>query len=682
MLLRLVFICFFACTLAPSGFAATAIPSKKPTIEAMPGFQNAEEYAHFRRAMRALDNKKWDEARSYAAGVSYIAAKDLILWRLAIEDKDIPFFELKQAVETLEGWPRFARIRSNAEKLISDSGLTEQNIVKYFDKWLPVSGEGRVAYAKALKAINQDNEAKSVLKQAWTTNWLPPETEKEARTLYEDLFSEADYAARADAMIWSRNRSSVRRVLPYLHGDNRVLMNARYKFMSGGRNLDSVMRKVPERLQQDPGLIYERARWRRRRGLTEGATELALHFPQGHRNSLAARKIWLERHLLARQAIKDGDFKTAYALAAGHGMTKGGAFADGEWLSGWLALQKLNDPILAASHFTRLRDGVTRPVSLARAYYWLGRAQIAMNDTELATGSWQKAARFDFTYYGQLAAEALGQPMLNLGKDPQPTAEQRTNFSNNILVQALKLIGRQGDNHLFRTFSYYLDDILPNATDHVMLARLARDMGQPRPALRAAKAALWRGEVLPDSTWPVLVLPEHTLVEPALILALSRQESEMDPRAVSSVGAYGLMQLMPTTARHTARLVKKPYNKYRLLDDPDYNMALGSRHLRDLIDYYDGSYILSIAAYNAGKHRINRWIESYGDPRKDANPVDWVESIPFTETRNYVQRVMENIQVYRQRLAGKPFALNIGYDLARGRMSASQITQAAEDSQP
>jgi len=312
---------------------------------------------------------------------------------------------------------------------------------------------------------------------------------------------------------------------------------------------------------------------------------------------------------------------------------------------------------------------VSTPVSLARANYWIGRADEALGHADDANAAFREASGYSFTYYGQLAAQHFAEARLSLTHDPQPTTQQRANFTGNVLVQALKLIAQDGDDRLFRSFSYYLDDILPHSVDHVMLARMARQMGQDRAAIRAAKAALWRGEVLPDSAWPMIPLPDTLPVEKALALALARQESELDARVVSHAGARGLLQLMPATARRAARDTGRAYRKSWLTDDPQYNIRLGAAHLNGLLQEFDGSYILAVAAYNAGKRRAYQWIKDYGDPRNDVDPVDWVESIPFSETRNYVQRVLENVQVYRQRLAGQPIPFSLQHDLERSTNS-------------
>ncbi len=660
--------------------AAEKTPSPKAGVPVIGPITDAKEYTYFRKAMRAADNDHWDAVRSFRAGVSTPAGQNLLLWRLAVADRHASFFELKNAIETLQTWPRHNKMRIEAEKKISTSGMETEFIIKYFDKWAPLTGTGKLAFAHALNARDFTVETQAQIRSAWHNNDLTKSQEKEILKAFGPLLTPEDHAIRTDTMIWGRHRLAASRMLNRLKGDEKAVATARIKLMRNANGIDGALHRVPKAREDDGGLLFERAYWRRRHGLSDDAVELVLQFPEGSQNPVAAKRMWTERHLLARRAIKDKKYATAYALVSRHGMSRGGNFADGEWLAGWLALQKLRDPILALSHFRRLKEGVSMPVSLARAYYWMGRAQQTMGATEAAQIAWQKASMHDFTYYGQLAAHKVGGKTLELGQDPEPTTDQRAAFESNLQIKALKLIGLAGNTSLFRTFSYHLDDLLPNAVDHVMLANLAKTMGHNRAAMRAAKAALWRGEILPDSAWPVLALPESLPVDNALLLALMRQETELDPQAISPVGARGLMQLMPSTARITARSLGIPYRKSWLTSDPGYNINLGTGHLQELLDEFDDSYILAAVSYNAGRTRAYRWIKEYGDPRTETDPIDWVETIPFSETRNYVQRVLENVQVYRHRLAKMPVPITIWADLNRGyRVPAASIETPSQN---
>jgi soluble lytic murein transglycosylase len=319
--------------------------------------------------------------------------------------------------------------------------------------------------------------------------------------------------------------------------------------------------------------------------------------------------------------------------------------------------------------------GVATPISVSRAQYWLGEALTAQGRIEEAATAYEAAAAYPYVFYGQLAAEKakarkpeLG--VLSFAGHAMPTDEERAAFARRPAVRAAVLLAESGRIGSFERFSFALDDVLTTPVEHQMLYDIAAGYLEMRAAVRGAKAGLGRGLVAPDAVFPILSLPASPRTgsaEPALVLALSRQESEFNPRAISTADARGLMQMIPRYAQAEAKLVGLPFKQSWLTDDPTYNLRLGRGFLDDLVDDFNGSYILAAAAYNAGPSRARQWIRDFGDPRGQVDPVDWIESIPFSETRNYVQRVLENTQVYRHRLTGQPVEINLSSDLRRGR---------------
>ncbi len=653
-----------ACTAHASELA----PSNKPIPANTSEFLDDLEFTHFRRAMVAISEDKWSSARGYRAGLSHPSTTGLVDWQIALNDKDSSYFDLADAVRTLESWPRHDRIRILAEGKIADSGMDPSAIIEWFSIWPAISGDGKVAHAEALYANHQPDAATDILREAWHNDGISKKVSKSVLKAHSKILTREDHEIRVDMLLWRHRASAAQKLLSKLGRNARLLSIARIRLMRRSRGVNKAINNVPMSLRSDPGLLYERALWRRKSGLAKPSMELALQFPEFGPTPDSQKRMWTERHIHARRAIKNRQYQNAYDLAKNHGFTRGSNFAEGEWMAGWLALRQLYQAETAYKHFIKLAEGVRTPVSKARAHYWAGMALLEMPDLDYqARAEFSQAAAFNFTYYGQLAQQQLGSAHLVLGKDPEPSESDRLIFETHPQVRALKLLALVGDTPTYRRFSYHLDDLLPGAVDHVMLARLNRNNGQAGIAVRAAKAALLRGEVLPESQWPVLEVP--TLAdrpESALVLALSRQESELYPRAVSRVGARGLMQLMPATARLTARKHGLPYNKGWLTDDPVYNLNIGSAHLQDLLAKFDGSYIMSAAAYNAGQSRVKKWVKDYGDPRLDINPIDWVESIPYSETRNYVQRVMENVQVYRNRITDQPALIRLQEDLNRG----------------
>ena len=368
--------------------------------------------------------------------------------------------------------------------------------------------------------------------------------------------------------------------------------------------------------------------------------------------------------------LEKGDYQTAYALAAPHGLTEGSEFAEAEWLSGWIALRHTNAPERALRHFESLSRGVSTPISLARAYYWKGRALSELGEIENANAAFREAAQYNFTYYGQLAADRIGGADISFQETPFPSQIERDAFRARPEIRSLMLLGEIGEDSLFRRLSYHLDDQLNSAGEFLLLSEIAEDFQQPHVGVRGAKAGMAKGIIAADAAYPLVdySLRRQPNVERSYMLALSRQESEMNPRAISHAGARGLMQFMPATARLEARRTGLPYRQSWLTDDPGYNMTLGGAHLDHLLGRFNGSYIMTAAAYNAGASRPLRWVKEYGDPRAgEIDPVDWVEFIPFSETRNSVQRVLENVQVYRHRLSGQPAQVQLARDTRRGR---------------
>ncbi|MEZ6021972.1 MAG: lytic transglycosylase domain-containing protein [Hyphomonadaceae bacterium] len=390
---------------------------------------------------------------------------------------------------------------------------------------------------------------------------------------------------------------------------------------------------------------------------------------------MAARDdIFRERRLYLPRLLRAGNYRQAYRLVSNHGMTSGEEFADAEWLSGWLSLRFLGEPQRAAEHFAHLSENVSSPVSSSRALYWRAEAARALGHTSDAEQLYNQAAQFSFTI--ALASSpppaATAPPCSRCRKPARVNDTARTRFENRELVRALRLMSEVGARRDFESIAYYLDDTLEDPMEMELLSQMAREQSYHRTALRSAKAGLFRNVIATSAAYPLVDLPatvqSQRRIEPALVLAIIRQESEFDASAVSSANARGLMQLIPSTAAAQARREGMTYQRAALTSDPQYNMTLGSAHLADLIDDFGGSYVLAIAAYNAGSHRSRQWIDEWGDPRSlSVDVVDWIELIPFSETRNYVQRVLENMQVYRHRLAGTPTPITLEADLQRGR---------------
>ena len=380
-------------------------------------------------------------------------------------------------------------------------------------------------------------------------------------------------------------------------------------------------------------------------------------------------KWWGELHVNAREAIQDGNYRTAYNLVSGTGLSSGSEFADAEWLAGWLALRFNKEPAKALTHFQKMDKGVSRPISASRAKYWLGRAYEALGDNVSAYRQYKLAASYPETFYGQLGlAKIDSTPVLTL-KDVQPdTSADKAAFENDELVRAMKVLADLGEEGLLRSFAAREQELHPSAARTKLLAQFLTDAGFRAVSVRVAKQASYTGLNLLSYTHPVISLPSYRgpgpAPEPAYVLGLIRQETEFDSDAVSSAGARGMMQLRPATARKTSQFAGLSYRPNDLLTDPSYNMQLGMTELAMRQQDWRGSMILAAAGYNAGPGNAKKWVNQFGDPTSgNVDVIDWIEKVPFSETRNYIQRVLENTQVYRNRLRGRDQPLKIWADI-------------------
>lgn len=655
-------------TTAPTG---EAVPAPVLTLRpSAPAPAATASILLLNRALTAADRGDWSTLASLQYEASDPVVKNLIMWKRASDGvPGMTFDELNTALTLLSDWPKTGAMRVRAEEIIELSSLDAAARVKWLEESGPVTGPGKVALANALRETGDRARANEVIKDAWRNHTLPSDVQRLVLAQYGQSLSQDDHRARVDFLLWTGQRSLADALKPQLTADYRKLTEARIGLAARARNVDALIQAVPANLQDHPGLLYERGKWRRAKKV-DGVTDVLVKIDGKDVPAAGRGRLWDERAIATREELKLRNYKRAYQLSAPHGMSAGADFAEAEWLAGWIALRLNGDAPRALGHFETMSAGVSSPVSVARGYYWTGRARDALGQSEPAATAYGVAASHPFTYYGQLAAERMNQKTLTLGDPVVPTAEEVTAFEDKSIVQAMRLLGMAGERSNFIDFAYFLDDNLTTAADYEQLSALTNAFVTPEVGVRTAKAGLQNGIVATGAAWPV---PDYKptrshQVERAYVYAITRQESEFNPNAVSRVGARGLMQFMPATARAEARLRGLPYQQSWLTEDPAYNMTLGGLHLDTLIAQFGGSYIMTAAAYNAGPSRPSQWVRDYGDPRLgQIDPIDWVEFVPFSETRNYIQRVMENIQVYRHRLSGQPEDIRLSEDLKRGR---------------
>lgn len=656
-------------------------PSRKPPVSYSSTVVDQRDSSRIQRAIRAAGQGDWRTTQSLWRQIEDQDGKDLILWYLTrSQNSNVGFDLLDLASQRLRNWPDYdRRIRRYAEEAVYEGDLSSADRIAWLTRdGLPQFGLGKLALAEAYLETGARSRGEELILDVWRNHSLPNAVARRVLRDHSGLLNQDDHWQRANLMSWIGQHTAARNLRPQLTRGQRALIDARYALAARLRGVDTRIYAVPDSLQDDPGLLFERARWRRR-ARTGTATEVLLEIDGADVPSEARDILWRERHLAVRTALKRRQYQTAYRLSAPHGMTRGREFAEAEWVAGWVALRFLDRPEDALRHFETLEAGVSTPISLARAQYWRGRALEAQDRMTEASTAWWDASEHIHVYYGQLAAERIGRTELAFASIGTPSSTQLNEFNTRPLVRAIRLLAESGNNGMARRFSYHLDDSFTEPMDAILLLDMGKSLHMPDLGIRGAKESLASGIFAPEAAYPVISLP--LLVEPrvetAYVLALSRQETELNPRAISRANARGLMQLLPSTARSQARREGLPYRMSWLTDDPAYNMSLGAAHLDDLLDRFNGSYIMAAAAYNAGAGRPAQWIRDYGDPRTgEIDPVDWVELIPFSETRNYVQRILENTQVYRHRIRETPYPIQLTEDLYRG--ASGRLRQNSE----
>ncbi len=602
-------------------------------------------------AMGAVRAENW-RAASVAARPAGPEGRDIIEWHRLRKGGQAEFDAYRDFLDRRSDWPGLPLLRTRGEGSIPEDAAP-QEVVDYFNGDLPNTGTGVLRLVDAFLALGETGEAEATAVLAWRTRTLTAETEAALLERFGDVLKE-HHAARLDDLLWRGQSTAARRNIPRAPEGWPELAEARLTLVERAPGVDTRIEAVPEALQDHPGLAYERFNWRARKGRHSEAIAL-LVTRSADPEKLGRPEKWANwRRIYARRALREGRPEEAYTLASHHFLVDGSAFADLEWLSGFIALRYLDDPELALLHFDRFEAAVFTPISLGRAGYWQGRAFAAAEDPASATAAYTRGAQHQSSFYGLLAAEAAGLPMdpTLAGNETFPPLSESPLRGNSNLVAGLLLLDA-GELNLAERFLTHLVESLER-DEAGTLATLMLDLDQPHIALMIAKRAARNLVVLPAAYFPLSPLMERDLpVSKELALAIARRESEFDPVVVSPAGARGLMQLMPGTAKDVSVDLGLSYSRDALTNDPAYNVTLGTTYLAGLIDRFGPAPILVSAGYNAGPSRSIDWSEARGDPRKaSVDMIDWIELIPFRETRNYVMRVTESIMVYRARLNG------------------------------
>jgi soluble lytic murein transglycosylase len=582
--------------------------------------------------------------------------RDYVTWRMLLADEaEIDADELITLQKRHANWPSQAALIAQIEKALFRQSPAQSVISSWLASHTPQTSYGWMLKAK----YAADDSAKTTaLKQAFALCGFQKADQEMVMERYGYLIDDAMRESCIESLL-QRERATQAEILLPVEGAKNRLYATRIAVIRDDANLDGKVSALPSSLRSDAGLMADRIRWRHKRDLRAGATELLLQMPV---NTPHSTSVWPIRNLYAREAMERGDYKLAEKLLANAGTTlTGGDLAEANWMRGWLALSFLNKPGEAYQHFQNLFNNVGYPVSLARGAYWSARAAEAMGNSAAAQQWYSKAATYPTVFYGQLAYAKVnpGKPL----RFPSPEGSNSGSYDSDDRFQLALILM---DSGLPREASPFVSALADEAQKQQRLpALMASFKAKHRlyAQVLTAKYGIRSNNILVSDGWP-RVNPQGLPVELSLLHGISRQESEFNPHAVSHADARGLMQLLPSTARKVAAQLNLPYSEAKLFD-PSYNMQLGSVYLGDLIAKFDGNYILAIAGYNAGPGRSVQWVERFGRPGRDiSKTLTFMELIPFSETRNYVQRVLENVQVYRA-LFGPDVPLAIEADLLR-----------------
>jgi soluble lytic murein transglycosylase len=657
-----------AATPAPAYAPTTPVPAIGFPAVATGGYASGSDLDALSTAITAARRGQSSAAQAAMAQIANPAARKLALWMIVDSTgESLPFFQLDQARRDLAGWPRVTRRQMVAEKALGGSGLGPAQTIAWFQGAEPITAQGAMALASAYQMSGRIADAQALIKHWWRDKVFDADTQRAMQARFGAYLTLDDHIKRADTLLYEQSPSGLSDIVALLPPDQVALVQARQALRGGSSDANARVAALPPALANSPSLAVDSARYLMARNLDDLALDMVRHFPSVLPNPDAASQVWVLRRKLIGTALKAHDYRAAYAAATNTGLTSGVDYTEAEFYAGWIALSKLHDPTDAAVHFANIAAASGTPITQARALYWSGRAAEAKGDMAAAQTFYSQGARFLTTFYGQLAAGKAGVQKIALGHDPIPTAADRARFEGREMVRAAKLAQQIGDKDLFRIFTLCLAEALPSVEEYAMLVDLARTSGDQDLAMRVVRLGAQHGYVLPDRGYPLRDAPNSPeAAEAAMVFGITRQESGFDPFVRSPAGARGMMQLMPATAAHVAKRLGESYGPGKL-DDPAYNMRLGASYLGHMINDFSGSYVMAAAGYNAGPGRPLDWITYCGDPRSaSVDPVDFIECIPFSETRNYVMRVMEATEVYRARLNGGSAPLNLYADLKRG----------------
>ena len=650
-------------------------PVSGPFAIAPTAVTSAADIAAVKRVIEAARKGKEADANAAEASITDPVARKLAEWVILRSDNTNPTFQRYAAfVDANPSWPHSPLFRRRAENALWNDGVDDRAVRAFFSRQQPSTAKGRFMLARTLLTQGDRDGAAALVRYAWRNDECSADVEKRVLEMFGDMLSAADHKARMEQRFYADDVAGGLRAAERLGGNEAAIGKARAAVLRKAGNAKALLDAVPASAQGDPGYIFARVQWLRQNNKADEASKLILTVPKNPDRLYNLDQWWLERRLLVRKLLDEHDAQTAYRIAREAATPMRGFYrVDAHFTAGWVALRFLNDPKTAAEHFARIMEGTVNPHALARGGYWQGRAAEAMGQRAQAKAFYESAAQHTATYYGQLARARLGLTDLGLRGPPVFTPQEQSVLGNLEVVRAAQILYTLDERDMLASVFAELGESATDIAGMAMLGELASKHGDGRAMLLLGESAYARGLPMDYYAYPVVGLPDYQPIappiEPAVAYSIARQESHFNQKVVSSAHAMGLMQVTPAAGIDTAAKFKVAYSRDRLLKDPVYNMQMGAAELSNLFTGYNGSYILTFAGYNAGRGRVKQWIAAYGDPRDpNVDPVDWVERIPLSETRNYVERIMENLQVYRARFGGGTRLL-IEADIKRGGMN-------------
>ena len=648
------------------------LPKKKPLIAGInikpdidkSKFYSQKDFALAKKAVSEMKKSDWTNALKTAKKAKDKSIYNFIEWRhLLTEGNKASFYDYLNFINANKDYPRLGRIKYLAEHKLSNEKITPGKIIDWFGDEEPLSGYGKMILGESYILTGQIEQGKKLIKEGWITADLSKTELSLFRKKFKNYLNAEDYIQRADYLAWENKYWDLKRMLRYLPKDYELLYNARQLLMSKSYGVDQAIKNVPDRFKNDAGLNFDRLKWRRKRGRIDSSAEILLNVKNTKDYLVRPDKWWDEREIISRSLIYEKKYELAYKIASNHALIEGSDYAAAEWMSGWIALSFLDDPLLSKDHFQNFYNNVSYPISTSRGAYWLARSYKALGDKENSKKWFEEAAKYLTTYYGQLAFLELNpNENFELSKDMEVDKKYREKFYSKELVKITYLLDELNEDKYTKFILRHLANENIESGSEILASELSTNIGRFDFAIQIAKIASYEKRFHNKFNYPIISTPKNIngrkIPESAFILSIIRQESEFDLSANSHAGAKGLMQLMPYTAKLVAKQAKLPYVKSRLTTDPEYNINLGSHYIAGLILDYDGAYPFAIAAYNAGPNRVKYWKKINKDPqKKQIDYVDWIELIKFRETRNYVQRVLENYNVYRYILEQRPIKM-------------------------